>query len=180
GTPPCARGAPMPARRARLVLAPATVALTVGALLTAPASAAPPPATAPGAPGTLSRFDLARKDCVGTARTDTSKVWFTVADGVLSDVYEPTIDNTNVQSLQYVVTDGATFTDLQQRDTTYTVSADPSGMACTITSTSASHHYQLITTYVADPERDTVLMHTRLVQPKHAPRLAVYARLDGH
>jgi glucoamylase len=42
---------------------------------------------APGAPGTLSYFDLARKDCVGTARNTNSKVWFTVADGVLSDVY---------------------------------------------------------------------------------------------
>jgi glucoamylase len=29
---------------------------------------------------------------------------------VLSDVYEPTIDNTDVSTLQYVVTDGATFT----------------------------------------------------------------------
>ena len=38
--------------------------------------------------------------------TPTSKVWFTVADGVLSDVYYPTIDNTNVETLQYVVTDG--------------------------------------------------------------------------
>ena len=59
----------------------------------AAAVAAPAPArtaAAPGAPGALSHFDLARKDCVGTARNTTSKVWFTVADGVLSDVYEPT------------------------------------------------------------------------------------------
>ena len=39
--------------------------------------------TAPGGPGSESYFDLARKDCVGTARNTTSKVWFTVADGVL-------------------------------------------------------------------------------------------------
>ncbi|MGZ4639106.1 MAG: hypothetical protein ACXV2J_08615, partial [Actinomycetes bacterium] len=36
----------------------------------------------------------------------------------LSDVYYPTIDNTNVETLQFVVTDGSTFTDLQSRDTT--------------------------------------------------------------
>src|SRR5215471_15444228 len=76
-----------------------------------------------GGPGALSHFDLARKDCVGTARNTTSKVWFTVANGVLSDVYFPTNDNTNVETLQYVVTDGSTFTDLQTRDTTYTVEA---------------------------------------------------------
>ena len=74
-------------------------------------------------PGALSHFDLARKDCLGTARNTTSKVWFTVANGVLSDVYYPTVDNTNVETLQYVVTDGSTFTDLQTRDMTYAVEA---------------------------------------------------------
>ena len=74
---------------------------------------------------TSSHFDLARKDCLGTARNTTSKVWYTVANGVLSDVYYPTVDNTNVETLQYVVTDGSTFTDLQTRDMTYTVEAAP-------------------------------------------------------
>src|SRR5712671_140126 len=74
---------------------------------------------APGGPGSLSHFDLARKDCLGTARNTTSKVWYTVANGVLSDVYYPTVDNTNLETLQYVVTDGSTFTDLQTRDMTY-------------------------------------------------------------
>ena len=87
--------------------------------------AAAPADTAPGAPGAASYFDLARKDCVGTAAAKGSKVWYTVAGGVLSDVYEPTIDNTDVSTLQYVVTDGSTFTDLQTRDMTYTVAADP-------------------------------------------------------
>ena len=58
---------------------------------------------------------------------------------MLSDVYSPTIDNTNVETLQYVVTDGQTFTDLQSRDMTYTVrSTDESGMACRVTSTAKS------------------------------------------
>ena len=62
---------------------------------------------------------------MGTAAGTGSKVWYTVAGGVLSDVYEPTIDNTNVSTLQYVVTDGSTFSDMQARDMTYTVAADP-------------------------------------------------------
>src|SRR4051794_27345696 len=144
------------------------------ALTAAPAQAAP----APGAPGALSHFDLARKDCVGTARNSSSRVWFTVADGVLSDVYEPTIDNTNVHTLQYVVTDGHSFTDLQTRDLTYAVSADPSGMECTVTATSAAHGYTLTTHYLTDPARDAVVMRTTLSGP-HAKGLQVYARLDA-
>ena len=85
-----------------------------------------------------------------------------MADGVLSDVYEPTIDNTDVSTLQYIVTDGTSFTDLQTRDMTYTVSADPSGMACTVTSTDAKAGIRLVTTYLTDPVRDTVLMRTRM------------------
>ena len=52
-------------------------------------------------------------------------MWFTVANGVLSDTYYPTVDNTNVETLQYVVSDGSTFTDLQTRDMTYEVEAVP-------------------------------------------------------
>jgi glucoamylase len=157
--------------------------VSVAGLLAGPAPTANalPTAAAPGGPGVLSRFDVARKDCVGTARNTDSKVWFTVARGVLSDVYEPTIDNTNVQSLQYVVTDGSSFTDLQERDTTYTVQADDTGMACTVTSTSPHHGYQLVTTYLADPRRDTVLMHTTLTDTaRHVHALKLYARLDAH
>ena len=112
------------------------LALVGAGALPSAASGAPAPAgaSAPDGPGALSHFDLARKDCLGTARNTTSKVWYTVANGVLSDVYYPTIDNTNVETLQYVVTDGSTFTDLQTRDMTYTASsARPRGMACRVT-----------------------------------------------
>ena len=164
-------------RRAGAIAGGAGVVLALLVATPTVTNAAPPPGAAPGAPGSLSRFDLARKDCVGTARNDSSKVWFTVADGVLSDVYEPTIDNTNVHSLQYVVTDGHSFTDLQTRDLTYTVASDRSGMACTVTATSAAHGYTLTTRYVTDPRRDAVVMHTSLSGRRGG--LKVYARLDS-
>jgi glucoamylase len=160
------------------------VALAAGATASAAGRSAAPAAVAPGAPGAPSYFDLARKDCVGTATGRRSKVWYTVAGGVLSDVYEPAIDNTNVSTLQYLVTDGSTFTDLQTRDMTYTVAADPTGMACTVTATDAQHGYRLVTTYITDPARDTVLMHTQLqALPGSGTSVAglhLYARLDAH
>ena len=108
-----------------------------------------------------------------------------MAGGVLSDVYEPTIDNTDVSTLQYVVTDGeSTFSDLQTRDMTYTVAADRSGMACTVTSTDAKHGFRLVTTYITDPARDTVLMQTTLEglpgSAANLKNLHLYARLDAH
>jgi len=145
-----------------------------------PAAAAGTGSEAIGAPGALSHFDQSRKDCLGTARNTTSKIWYTVADGVLSDVYAPTEDTTNVQTMQYLVTDGSTFTDLQQRDTTYTVAADPTGMLCTVTSTAKSGAYQLITQYLTDPARDSVILHTRyLPKTAAAKKYHLYVRLDA-
>jgi glucoamylase len=154
--------------------------LLIAALAAATIAASVVPAVAsatmaPGSPGSESYFDLARKDCVGTARNTTSKVWFTVADGVLSDVYWPTVDATNVHTLQYLVTDGHSYTDLQTRDMTYKVLPDPTGMACTIVASDAAHHYKIETTFLTDPSHDAVLMHTRFEGPSHDQ---LYVRLD--
>src|SRR3954468_23349611 len=136
--------------------------------------------TAPGAPGALSHFDLARKDCVGTARNTRSKVWFTVADGVLSDVYYPTNDTTNNETLQYVVTDGQTFTDLQTRDMTYTVSQpDDRSLTCRVTATDKDARYRIVTDYLTDPDRPTVLVRSRFEALEGRLRdYALYVRFD--
>jgi glucoamylase len=163
--------------------------LLLGTWLAMPASASPasapvPAGRAPGGPGATSYLDMARKDCFGTARNTRSKVWFTVADGVLSDVFSPTIENTNVSTVQYIVTDGRTFTALQQRDMTYVVSSpDRSGMVCRVTSTDRAHHFRLISDYVTDPARDSVVVHTRLVpmgrNTRSVRNLKVYVRYDA-
>src|ERR1700749_1157984 len=97
------------ARGSRIFTLAASAAVVTGLAVAVPAvtaagsasaaTAAPPAATAPGAPGAASYFDLARKDCVGTAAGPGSKVWYTVADGVLSDGYETTIAKTHTRTL---------------------------------------------------------------------------------
>jgi len=160
-----------------LIASVATAAALLIPFIPANATAA---GTAMDGPGALSHFDLARKDCLGTARNTTSKIWYTVADGVLSDVYAPTIDTTNVETMQYIVTDAKTFTDLQTRDTTYTVASDATGMTCTVTTTAKSRAYRLVTTYLTDPNRASVVLHTDY-QPliPAARNYRLYVRLDA-
>jgi glucan 1,4-alpha-glucosidase len=141
---------------------------------------------APDGPGALSHFDLARKDCLGTAENTTSKVWFTVANGVLSDVYYPTVDNTNVETLQYVVSDGSSFTDLQTRDMTYTVAPidGTGGMGCEVTATAKSGKYSIVTDYITDPGSNALLMQVRFKanppppSKPHQPAYKLYVRFD--
>jgi glucan 1,4-alpha-glucosidase len=103
-------------------------------------------------------------------------VWYTVAGGVLSDVYSPTVDNTDVETMQFLVTDGRTFTHLQTRDMTYRVRAlDASGLSCEVTSTPRAGGYRVVAQYLTDPRRDAVVVRVRLVGPAG---LALYVRLD--
>src|SRR3954468_17474480 len=181
GSMPSSPSRPPVRRFARAVVVPLSVASVVSALTVGlPAGAgAATPADVP-AVGALSHFDQARKDCLGTARNPTSKIWYTVANGVLSDVYAPTIDTTNVETMQYLVTDGSTFTDVQTRDTTYTVSSDPTGMICTVTATAKSGRYRLTSTYLTDPARNTVVVHTRYTPLTPAARkYKLFVRLDA-
>ena len=143
-------------------------------------SAPAPAATATDGPGALSHFALARKDCVGTAQNERSKVWYTVADGVLSDVYYPTNDNTNNETLQYVVTDGSTFTDLQTRDMTYTVQAlDKRALTCRVVAKAKSGKYRITTDFLTDPQRPTVILHSRFEALKGKTRdYKLYVRFD--
>jgi glucoamylase len=146
------------------------------ALLLLPTAA--PASPAGDGPGLEAHFGSARKDCLGTARNTSSKVWFTVSNGVLSDVYYPTADNGNVETLQYVVTDGSTFTDLQLRDTTYRVEAlDPGGMVCRVTATAKNGKYRVATIYYTDPGRNALVMRVHL-KPLVKSALRLYVRLD--
>ncbi len=76
----------------------------------------------------------------------------------LSDVYAPTIDNTDVKSLDPIVT-GPGFTALQPRDMTYTVSSlDGTGMACEVTAHDAAHHFNVVTDFITDPGTEAVVL----------------------
>ena len=144
-----------------------------------------PAAEATGAPGALSYYDEARKDCAGTAADTASKAWYTVADGELSDTYAPTIDNTDVKSLDPIVT-GPGFTALQPRDMTYTVSSlGQTGMACRVIALDSTAHFAIVTDFVTDPSTEAVVMQYSLVPLPGAPTgLQLYLRfnpiLNGH
>lgn len=172
---------------AATVIALAALGLsTTGAAAVVPAAAAPSGGAAvsgeaAGSPGAVSHQAQSRKDCVGTARNTGSKIWFTVANGILSDVYAPTVDATNVETMQFLVTDGSSFTDLQARDMTYTATADATGMMCTVTSTAKSGAYRIVTTYLTDPSRDSVVIRTRFQALKAgAGAYKLYVRLDAN
>jgi hypothetical protein len=75
--------------------------------------------TAPGSPGETAHWTTGAKQGIGTSVSTVSKVWYTLADGVLSEVYYPRVDVADTRALELVVTDGSTFTDRESTGTTH-------------------------------------------------------------
>lgn len=67
------------------------------------------PREAFGAPGIEPRWTYANKDGVGTAYSTPSRIWFTLLDGIVTEVYCPTVDRAQIRDLQLLVTDGESF-----------------------------------------------------------------------
>lgn len=62
-----------------------------------------------GWPGLEPRWAPGAKQGVGTACSERSRVWFTMAEGVLTEIFYPRVDVANTRDLQFLVTDGERF-----------------------------------------------------------------------
>ena len=52
---------------------------------------------------------MAGKYGVGTAYSSPSRIWFTVWNGIVTEVYYPTIDRPQMRDLQFLASDGKSF-----------------------------------------------------------------------
>ncbi len=133
---------------------------------------------APGVPGQAATWSPGDKDGFGTARTTASKVWYTLNDGALSEVFFPRIDTPATRDTQLAVSDGATFADREDLSTTHTV-ALPDGRSLLYrqVNTARSGNYRITKTYVTDPARSAVLVDVRFESLTGRP-YAVYVLHD--
>jgi glucoamylase len=111
------------------------------------------------APAPASNFPAwapAAKDAVGTA-LGTSRLWFTVAQGIITEVYYPRPDIPQLKDMGFIVADGAGFWAEVRRLDDYTVMwHDEAIPAITITHYHA--RFTLTLRICADPERDVLLV----------------------
>jgi glucoamylase len=116
-----------------------------------------------GGPGIEARWTHGNKTGVGTAYSANSRLWFTIWNGIVTEVYFPTVDRPQLRDLQYLVTDGKTFFHEEKRDLTITterisdrslgyrcVNADPRG------------RYSIVKEIISDPHSACLLQRTHI------------------
>src|SRR5215212_884354 len=160
-----------------VVVAAVLVATVLLLALSGLAEAASP---APGAPGDPAVWTPADKDGFGTSNTTASKVWYTLNDGELTEVYYPNLGTPSVRDLQFVVSDGETFADLETDATTHEVElVDNRALEYRQIDTDKGEQpkYRITKTYVTDPARSTVLIDVTFESLTNRP-YQLYALYD--
>jgi glucoamylase len=116
--------------------------------------------SAPGRPGADAHWPTAAKQGFGTANSTRSKVWFTLADGAMTEVYYPTLDVPNVQMLEFaVVSADGKHVETEVDDTVHRIEI-PDSKALTFrqTNTAKTGAYTITKSYVTEPGSATVLI----------------------
>ncbi len=113
---------------------------------------------APGAPGAPSVWASAEKDFLGESLNSASKVYFTGADGILTEIFYPTLDRVQNVDLQFLVTDSArSWGDEEKRQMHDTVLVNKRALVWLVTSVSNNGKWKITKKIFCDPTRNSVI-----------------------
>lgn len=116
-----------------------------------------------GRPGIQPRWTHGGKDGVGTAYSASSLIWFTLWNGIVTEVYYPNVDRPQVRDLQYLVTDGTSFFHEEKRHLKSEferLSDHTLGYRCR--NSDPEGRYTIVKEVITDPHLPCLLQHTRL------------------
>jgi glucoamylase len=116
-----------------------------------------------GKPGIEPRWTHSNKSGVGTAYSASSHLWFTIWNGIVTEVYYPTVDRPQLRDLQYLITDSRTFFHEEKRDLTVKmerISDHVLGYRCINVDTEG--RYTITKYIIGDPHLPCLLQRTRI------------------
>jgi len=124
----------------------------------------------------------ADKDGIGTAMSYSSQVWYTMRQGIVTELYFPDVDTPQVRDLQFLVTDGETFFHDPKVD--YEHLCEPihsETLGYRLTNTAIGQPYKIIHEVISEAGASTILVRTILEgDATLLKKLRVYALLAPH
>lgn len=129
---------------------------------------------APGAPGDDAHWPNAAKNGFGASNTTASKVWFTLNNGVMTEVFYPKLDVPNSQSLQLIVCDRRScLAEADDMDHELRV-LDPRSLSFQQVNKTRDNSYRITKTYTTDPQRATILIQVDIASADDRELYVVY------
>ena len=135
-----------------------------------------------GKPGIKPRWTQGNKDGVGTAYSGDSRVWFTIFQGVITEVFYPTVDRPQIRDLQYLVSDGETFFHEEKRHLAHHVERSSTHALCyRITNSDPEGRYEIVKEVITHPHSPCLLQHTKInVRGASPEKLRFYVLCAPH
>lgn len=114
---------------------------------------------APGGPGAEPHWSASRKRGAGTAVNSQSPLWFTTAQGILNELYFPTLDHANTRTAGFLVAADPDFFSAEQHHTHHAEEPLEQGApAYRLINTCVRGRYRITKEILTDPLRPTLLM----------------------
>ena len=137
---------------------------------------------APGGPGIEPRWTHGKKIAVGTACSTSSRVWYTLDAGCITEVYYPTIDTPQIRDLQFLFTDAETFFHDERRNFSYEIECiSEAALGFEVINREKEGRYRIHKTILGDPHQNCLLVHTRLeAPPELVSKLKIYVLCAPH
>ncbi len=139
-------------------------------------------AFAPGGPGIEPRWTRGAKVAAGTAYSTSSRVWYTLDAGCVTEVYYPRIDSPQIRDLQFLVTDGENFFHDERRhfDTEIDCLSE-AALGFEVMKREKHGRYKIYKTVLADPHQNCLLIRARIDAPAELlSKLRVYVLCAPH
>jgi len=134
-----------------------------------------------GHPGIHPRWTHGDKDAVGTAYAASSHVWFTLWNGIITEVYYPTVDRPQIRDLQYLITDGKSFFHDEKRLKTKVERLSEHGLGYRCTNSDPDGRYSIVNEIITSPHLACILLRTKLTgDESFISQLQLYALCAPH
>ncbi len=118
---------------------------------------------ASGRPGIAPRWSHGDKVGVGTAYNSSSQVWYTVWNGIVTELYYPSVDKPQIRDLEFLIADGESLFHEEKRDLDHQTSRiEGDGPAYCIINSDREGRYKITKEIISDPHSSALLMKTSL------------------
>ncbi len=135
---------------------------------------------AKGGPGSKPRWTSGAKTMVGTATAARSRIWFTINNGVLAEVYHPDVDQANTRAIRFLITGPDGFFSDELWDAEHRVEwLAPGAAGCKVYTQCKQGRYLLSKVIITDPLRDVLLLRVTF-SPSEGQNLRLFLSVDPH
>jgi glucoamylase len=137
---------------------------------------------APSQPGAAARWARSDKMAVGTSRSVTSMVWFTIGRGTLTEVFYPRLDSPCTRDVFLIVTGPDGYFSDEREDAVHQAEWLGNGLpGVQVTTSCRFGQYRIVKTFITDDRLSTVLQRTRIEFFKgNASQYRVYLYANPH